>query len=194
MRHRSLRILVAIAALSLAGACSSITAASEGAHQVVDLGEPFDLRVGRTAVLLESPRGTPFRVTFLGVTGESRCPEDVRCVWEGDARVVLHLERGDAPGPGAGWPARVRGEAEAEHAVGSRDRAVALRGDAPHHPPLRTRAMSWPFGLDTGMLGGWLPYPRRSAAVPRHSSESPRRASSAQLRLSLTREHPVAEG
>jgi hypothetical protein len=28
------------------------------------------------------------------VTADSRCPQDARCVWEGDARVALRLELG----------------------------------------------------------------------------------------------------
>lgn len=54
--------------------------------------------------------------------------------------------------------------------------------------------MSWPFGLDTSLLGGWLPLPRRSGAHARSEAPAPpRRSSGVQLRLSLTAEHPVGE-
>ena len=37
----------------------------------------------------ESARVDGLRVRFEGVTGDSRCPVDVQCVWEGDAVVVV---------------------------------------------------------------------------------------------------------
>ena len=53
--------------------------------------------------------------------------------------------------------------------------------------------MTWPFGLDTSMLGGWLPLPRRSGALRRLSVEIPRRSSGAQLPPQVTAEHPLPE-
>ncbi|MFL5579772.1 MAG: hypothetical protein ACJ8AO_05310 [Gemmatimonadaceae bacterium] len=87
--------LAAFATASLlvaAAACRTATSVNEGApiHAVID--EPFQLRVGQRAELATDVAGRPFRVTFIEVTGDSRCPDDVRCVWEGDARVALRLE------------------------------------------------------------------------------------------------------
>lgn len=55
--------------------------------------QPFDLRLGATAVLEDG-----LEVTFAEVVADSRCPTDVQCVWEGNAEVGvdLTLSEGDA--------------------------------------------------------------------------------------------------
>jgi hypothetical protein len=52
-------------------------------------GDTFRLAPGEAAAL----EGADLRVQFVGVTSDSRCPEDVTCVWEGDAGVVAHTIR-----------------------------------------------------------------------------------------------------
>ena len=54
------------------------------------LNEEFTLAPGQTA----NVNGTNVRVTFDRVSGDSRCPTDVTCVWEGDAVVVLNVKVG----------------------------------------------------------------------------------------------------
>lgn len=92
MSHRPLCTLASLAALAVGAACSATTAVREGAWRVVQLDRPFSLAVGERALLDDSIAGAPFRVVFLGVTSDSRCPENAACVWEGDARVALRLE------------------------------------------------------------------------------------------------------
>ncbi len=59
----------------------------------VPLGQPFNLRVGESAVV---PGG--LRVAFDRVVSDSRCPIDALCVWAGEAVLALKLSRGsDAP-------------------------------------------------------------------------------------------------
>ena len=41
--------------------------------------------------------GTVFEVGFQALLGDSRCPEDVVCVWEGEGRVELGVTLGDGP-------------------------------------------------------------------------------------------------
>ena len=55
------------------------------------LSADIQLRVGETAGL----DGGFFRVTFIRVAGDSRCPTDATCVWEGDAeaRFMIDHER-----------------------------------------------------------------------------------------------------
>src|SRR5215213_5146127 len=98
--HRSaravLRRLALLPTLALAGACSaSLGTASESGAVSARLDEPFTLQVGQVAEV-QGTGPAPFRVTLVGVTNDSRCGADVQCVWEGDARVVLRLERGAA--------------------------------------------------------------------------------------------------
>lgn len=50
------------------------------------LGAPFRLAQGQEITV-----GGELRVRFDAVTADSRCPKGVRCVWTGNARVVLVL-------------------------------------------------------------------------------------------------------
>lgn len=51
------------------------------------LGQQTELAPGQTA------RVGSLRITFSGVAGDSRCPVDVVCVWEGDAVARLELSQ-----------------------------------------------------------------------------------------------------
>jgi len=44
-----------------------------------------------------APFGDPFRVTFLAVTNDSRCPIDAMCVWAGNAEVQIGVRLGMGP-------------------------------------------------------------------------------------------------
>lgn len=69
--------------------------ADPGAHSqhlpAVALGQEFTLARGQ-GVSLE---GTPYRVWFHDVIEDSRCAVDTTCVWEGNARVSVHLVADD---------------------------------------------------------------------------------------------------
>jgi len=52
------------------------------------VNEEFTLAPGQTAGI----DGTNLRLTFEGVTEDSRCPVDVTCIWEGDAVVILKVK------------------------------------------------------------------------------------------------------
>ena len=62
----------------------------------VIIAEPdvaFSLPIGKTA----SVSGSPTRITFRQVVDDSRCPRNVVCVWEGDARIVVTVAREGSP-------------------------------------------------------------------------------------------------
>jgi hypothetical protein len=65
----------------LAAACATAT----GAVRPVGLGQETELSPG------QSVQSGALRVTFTRVDGDSRCPADVVCVWEGDALVRLEV-------------------------------------------------------------------------------------------------------
>jgi hypothetical protein len=70
-------VLSAFVALS---ACASVDS--------IIIAEPdvaFSLPVGKTAGLA----GSTTRLTFRKVSEDSRCPTNVVCVWEGDAKIEL---------------------------------------------------------------------------------------------------------
>ena len=60
---------------------------------VANPGAEFSLPLGQTAAL----SGTGYRITFDRVTEDSRCPVDVVCVWAGDAKIQLTIQRSTAP-------------------------------------------------------------------------------------------------
>jgi len=73
----SLRLTAALAALL---ACASVDS--------IIIAEPdvaFSLPVGKTAGVA----GSATRLTFRQVSEDSRCPTNVVCVWEGDAKIEL---------------------------------------------------------------------------------------------------------
>jgi hypothetical protein len=61
-----------------------------GPSPEVALGQPFQLAVGES---VELDAGA-LRVSFVGVTNDSRCPIDAVCIVAGDATVRLRLRRG----------------------------------------------------------------------------------------------------
>ena len=59
----------------------------------VPLGREFSLAVGQSAVVGDAG----LRVSLKGVAPDSRCPVDVQCVWEGDAKVEVVIARAGSP-------------------------------------------------------------------------------------------------
>jgi len=53
------------------------------------LNQEFELKLGQQ-VLIENER---LKISFIGVTEDSRCPTDVDCVWAGNGKVVLRLSK-----------------------------------------------------------------------------------------------------
>ena len=74
-------------------ACSPAPAATapDPSPRTSDVGAPITLKVGQSVTV-----GTvdPLTVTFRRVESDSRCPQNVQCVWAGDAAVELRLARG----------------------------------------------------------------------------------------------------
>jgi hypothetical protein len=52
----------------------------------IPLGREFTLAVGQSAVV-----DADVRLTLKNVSDDSRCPVDVTCVWEGDAKVAVEV-------------------------------------------------------------------------------------------------------
>jgi hypothetical protein len=49
--------------------------------------DQFQLKINHTASL----ESDTIKVKFLNVTSDSRCPTDVTCVWEGEAKIVVNI-------------------------------------------------------------------------------------------------------
>jgi hypothetical protein len=68
-----------VAAMAASG-CTTPTA-----PRTVGLGETFDLAPAQAALVGD----TGLQVSFERVAADSRCAQDVTCVWEGDAAVAV---------------------------------------------------------------------------------------------------------
>ena len=71
----------AIALVALA-----LTSHQAGAREP-SLGRPFDVKAAEVATV------EGLRITFEGVSEDSRCPMGVQCVWAGDAAATFTLEK-----------------------------------------------------------------------------------------------------
>jgi hypothetical protein len=56
---------------------------------VAEPGVAFSLAIGKTAAI----NGSGTKITFKRVPEDSRCPTDVVCVWEGDAKIEVTISR-----------------------------------------------------------------------------------------------------
>ena len=86
-------LLLPVAAALLAGCLGTLAASPRdggGKSARVRLGREFKLRVGGKAVV----KGEGLRVRFDSVENDSRCPQDVACVWAGNAEVLIEAEAG----------------------------------------------------------------------------------------------------
>lgn len=75
--------------VSLGAALMLACAGQAGGGRQAEAGREFKLKAGQTARL----RGERVRVRFAAVAEDSRCPQGVVCVWAGNAKVSLVLER-----------------------------------------------------------------------------------------------------
>ena len=73
-----------MAACLAMAACGNKVATPSG--EKIPLGREFTLAPGQSAVVDDN-----LRLTLKSVTDDSRCPVDVTCVWEGDAKVSVDV-------------------------------------------------------------------------------------------------------
>ena len=80
--------LAAVSAL-IVGACAPMQTTAV----IVEPGIAFTLAPGQTATV----KTAETRITFREVREDSRCPVDVQCVWAGDAKVEVTIDRTGVP-------------------------------------------------------------------------------------------------
>lgn len=51
---------------------------------------PFQLQINQTAYL----ESNEIKIQLLNVTGDSRCPSDVTCIWQGQVTVLVDISKG----------------------------------------------------------------------------------------------------
>ena len=78
--------IILVLSILLAVGCSSpskeVTAA---------LGQSFDLKFGQTV----SINGEQLKLTFVEMLGDSRCPKNVICIWEGEVSCKIEITYAD---------------------------------------------------------------------------------------------------
>jgi len=52
------------------------------------VGEPFTMKIGSRVKV----NGTKMSIEFVDVLSDSRCPDDVTCIWAGNAEIQLRLQ------------------------------------------------------------------------------------------------------
>jgi len=57
--------------------------------KTVDLGKEFTVNFNGTVDV----KGENLKIQFLDVTEDSRCPQDVQCIWAGQAKIVLSIHK-----------------------------------------------------------------------------------------------------
>ena len=73
--------LLAIGILLVGGGCASSENVAAG------LGQEFTLAVGQTATIQDEQ----LKIKFVEVIGDSRCPSDVQCIWQGEVSCKLEI-------------------------------------------------------------------------------------------------------
>lgn len=51
----------------------------------------FELKINETAVIQSNKTNDIIKIKFLDVTGDSRCPSDAVCAWEGQAAITVNI-------------------------------------------------------------------------------------------------------
>ena len=74
---------------------SPLFAQQSGKAEVIRLGQEFELKINQGAAI----EGEGLAVAFDSVLEDGRCPEDVTCVWSGNAKIKVRLsKRKQTPG------------------------------------------------------------------------------------------------
>lgn len=66
------------------------SAASAQAKQETKVTPPV---IVQKLPLGESMKVGDFQIIFADVVGDSRCPKDAQCIWEGQARIILKIKQ-----------------------------------------------------------------------------------------------------
>src|SRR5262249_45399476 len=68
---------------------SVLFARQSGKAEKIHLSQEFDLKVNQEAMI----EGEGLAVKFVSVLEDGRCPEDVTCVWAGNAKIKVRLSK-----------------------------------------------------------------------------------------------------
>ena len=89
-------LLMSFAFFAFIALFSPLFAQQSRKAEVIRLGQDFDLKINQEAMV----EGEGLAVVFESVLEDGRCPEDVTCVWSGNAKIKVRLSKQKQP-PGA---------------------------------------------------------------------------------------------
>jgi hypothetical protein len=82
-------LLASFALFAIFSFFSTMFAQQSGKAEVIRLGQEFELKINQDAII----EGEGLAVVFESVLEDGRCPEDVTCVWSGNAKIKLRLSK-----------------------------------------------------------------------------------------------------
>lgn len=93
-QHRSWVVIVSAVLLTACGprAGGNVTRTDDSCLQCVRPDQEFELGFGSERQIAESP----VKIKFVQVLEDSRCPTDVQCVWQGNAKVRVAVDSAGA--------------------------------------------------------------------------------------------------
>jgi hypothetical protein len=96
MMKRLKNLLLALSILSLLAVSFGCRAINKGKSPQTEtlrvdaeLGQETEIKTGQDLII----GAEGLRINFVAVKGDSRCPENVKCFWEGDAEVILDVSK-----------------------------------------------------------------------------------------------------
>jgi hypothetical protein len=84
-----LSFFVAVVVISMGEMIAIAHDARSNQNTSARLGETFMIKLGEQAFI----EVEALTIAFVAVVEDSRCPADVRCIWEGNARIVTTLSK-----------------------------------------------------------------------------------------------------
>ena len=89
--------IVTVFCVALLSTCAPVKRDDSASSRApVSIGDEFTLALGQTVVIA----GKNVSIQFRKVIEDARCPMNARCVWEGNAKIALHIIRYSAVAAG----------------------------------------------------------------------------------------------
>jgi len=83
----SISSIILVSLLVLTGITSHVSVADSN---IIRLGAPFQLKFDQTETTEQG-----LQIKFAHLTEDSRCPSDVTCVWQGQVKILVNINKND---------------------------------------------------------------------------------------------------
>jgi hypothetical protein len=89
LSHLPNSLFASLALFAFFASFSTLFAQQSRRAEVIQLGQEFDLKINQEAMI----ESEGLAVAFESVLQDGRCPEDVTCVWSGNAKIKVRLSK-----------------------------------------------------------------------------------------------------